>query len=207
MSEQGAARMNRKGAVQSLTYYWDIGTLEWTVGTQPGGATGGLVQQGGVDGTAAPWWVDLRRIAGNTVDSNVGAPSAGSQRVVIAANPVPASAETSSIYNSGTALTPKFATIAASSNGANSLVAAVGGKKIRVLAYNFISNGTVNAKFQSDAAGTPVDLTGNKYCVANMGIAATFVPVGWFESGSGKTLDLFLSAGVAVGGELVYVEV
>ncbi len=38
-------------------------------------------------------------------------------------------------------------------------------------------------------------------------ICAPFNPVGWFESGSGKTLDLNLSGAVAVGGELVYVEV
>lgn len=117
------------------------------------------------------------------------------------------SAETSTVYNGAVALTPKFAKIAAASSGNNALVAAVTSKKIRVLEYNFIANGTVNAKFQSDGAGTPVDLTGLKYCVANVGLSAPFSPVGWFESASGKSLDLNLSAAVAVGGELVYVEV
>lgn len=114
---------------------------------------------------------------------------------------------TDAIMNDLTALTPKFAKIAASSSGNNNLVAAVTSKKIRVLAYNFIANGTVNGKFQSDGAGTPVDLTGLKYCVANMGLVAPFNPVGWFESASGKSLDINLSAAVAVGGELAYVEV
>jgi hypothetical protein len=116
-----------------------------------------------------------------------------------------ASAETSTVYNATTALTPKFAVIAASSSGNNTLVAAVGGAKIRVLAYNFIANGTVNAKFQSGAGGT--DLTGLKYCVANMGLCAPFNPVGWFETASNTLLNLNLSAAIAVGGELVYVEV
>ncbi len=87
----------------------------------------------------------------------------------------------------------------------NTLVAAVTSNKIRVLAYNFISNGAVNAKFQSGAGGT--DLTGLKYCVANMGLSAPFCPTGWFETASGSLLNLNLSAGVAVGGELVYIEV
>lgn len=86
-------------------------------------------------------------------------------------------------------------------------MAAVTAKKIRVLAYNLSFSGTVNAKFQSDGAGTPVDLTGLKYGVVNVVVPASYNPKGWFESGAGKTLDLNLSAGVAVGGELVYVEV
>ncbi len=134
---------------------------------------------------------------------------AASLPVTIASDqsPLPVYTETSALYAGLTALTPKFAKIAAASSGVNALVTAVGGKKIRVLAYNFIANGTVNAKFQSDGAGTPVDLTGLKYCVANMGICAPANQFGWFESASGKSLDLNLSGATAVGGELVYVEV
>lgn len=113
--------------------------------------------------------------------------------------------DTSAIYNGSTALTPKFAKIAASSSGDNTLVAAVTSKKIRVLAYNFSCAGTVNAKFQSGAAGT--DLTGLKYGVANSGIVAPFNPAGWFETAAGTLLNLNLSAATAVGGELVYIEV
>lgn len=113
--------------------------------------------------------------------------------------------DTATIKNGSTSLTPKFVAIAASSSGNNTILAAVTSKKIRVLAYNFISNGTVNGKFQSGASGT--DLTGLKYCVANSGICAPFNPVGWFETASGTLLNLNLSAGIAVGGELVYIEV
>lgn len=116
-----------------------------------------------------------------------------------------ASPETSTVYSGTTALTPKFAKIAASSSGNNTIVAAVTGKKIRVLAYNFMANGAVNAKFQDGAGGT--DLTGLKYCAANGGICAPFNPAGWFETSSDTLLNLNLSGAVAVGGELTYVEV
>lgn len=114
--------------------------------------------------------------------------------------------DTSVIKNANADLTPKFAAIAASTSGNNTLVAAVTAKKIRVLAYNLIGNGAVNAKFQSGASGT--DLTGLKYiAAAGGGICAPFNPVGWFETGAGVLLNLNLSGAVAVGGELVYVEV
>lgn len=113
---------------------------------------------------------------------------------------------TDAIQNGTTALTPKFAVIAASSSGNNTLISAVTDKKIRVLAYNLIGNGAVNAKFQSGASGT--DLTGLKYiAAAGGGICAPFNPVGWFETASNALLNLNLSGAVAVGGELVYVEV
>lgn len=119
---------------------------------------------------------------------------------------VSASAETSTMYDGTTALTPKFAAIAASSSGNNTLVAAVTSKKIRVLAYNLMGAGAVNAKFQSGASGT--DLTGLKYiAAAGGGICAPFNPAGWFETASNTLLNLNLSGAVAVGGELVYVEV
>lgn len=127
--------------------------------------------------------------------------------VVIASNQsaVAVAHDTAAISSNGTALTPKFAAIAASSSGNNTLVAAVTSKKVRVLALNLISNGTVNVKVQSGASGT--DLTGLWYLVANAGLVLPFNPVGWFETGSNTLLNLNLSAAIAVGGSLVYVEV
>jgi hypothetical protein len=119
---------------------------------------------------------------------------------------VVAELECGSMRSAGAAVTPKYAAIAASTSGNNTLVAAVTGKKIRVLAYNLMGNGAVNAKFQSGAGGT--DLTGLKYvAAAGGGICAPYNPVGWFETGSNTLLNLNLSAAVAVGGEIVYVEV
>lgn len=109
------------------------------------------------------------------------------------------------IANGATDCVPKYAVISCASSGANTIVASVSSKKIRVLAYNFIANGTVSAKFQSGAGGT--NLTGLKYCVANMGICAPFNPAGWFETAATTLLSLDLSNAIAVGGELVYIEV
>lgn len=122
------------------------------------------------------------------------------------ANPSSVRIATDLVANGTATLTPKFAVIAASASGNNTIVAAVTSKKIRVLAYNFIGNGAVNAKFKTAAAGA--DLTGLKYiAAAGGGICAPFNPLGWFETVAGDLLNLNLSAAVAVGGELVYVEV
>jgi hypothetical protein len=120
-------------------------------------------------------------------------------------NPVIASVESGTIYNGTTALTPKFAVISASSNGNNTIVGAVALKKIRVLQWSLMASGTVNAKWQSAAGGT--DKTGLYYFVANTGVSVSFAPTGLFETIAGELLNLNLSAGVAVGGSLVYVEV
>jgi hypothetical protein len=163
---------------------------------------------------SAEFWSSDGTTSGNLYPVSVLIDSAGNAVDWTASNAVTQSGtwsiingqRTDAIYNSTTSLTPKFATIAASSSGNNTLVAAVTSKKLRVLAYNFIGNGAVNAKFQSGASGT--DLTGLKYiAAAGGGICAPFNPVGWFETGAGVLLNLNLSGAVAVGGELVYVEV
>lgn len=109
------------------------------------------------------------------------------------------------VMNGATELTPKFAAIAASTSGNNTIVAAVTGKKIRVLAYKLSFSGTVNGKFQTGAGGT--DLTGLIYGVANVIDKGDFSPVGHFETAAGALLNLNLSGAVAVGGYIVYVEV
>ena len=101
-------------------------------------------------------------------------------------------------------VTPKFAVIAASSSGDNTLVSAVASKKIRVLSYVLVANAAVNAKFQSATAG---DLTGLLYCAANTGASSGFSPVGHFQTAANEDLQLNLSGAVAVGGHLTYIEV
>jgi hypothetical protein len=118
---------------------------------------------------------------------------------------ISAGQDTASIYSGATALTPKFAAIAAASNGNNTVVAAVADKKLRVLAVQLVASAAVNAKWQTAAGGT--DLTGLAYLAANGGYVLPFNPVGWFETGSNALLNLSLSGAVAVGGSLVYVEV
>lgn len=101
----------------------------------------------------------------------------------------------------------KSVAIAASSSGANTIVAAVTGKRIRVLGYVLSFSGTVNAKFTD---GTN-DLTGLLYGVADTAISAPCVPPvmgsqpGWFDTAAqGAALILNLSGAVAVGGHVLY---
>jgi hypothetical protein len=41
--------------------------------------------------------------------------------------------------------------------------------------------------------------------VANSGASCPGTPWGWFETASGKSLDINLSGAVAIGGELAYI--
>lgn len=148
---------------------------------------------------------DISAVLHPRVKNEWGADGTVNDVSVAAPMPVQASLETSQMTAGGTVVTPKYAAIAASSSGNNTLVAAVNPKKIRVLALYLVSNGTVNAKFQSGASGT--DLTGLAYLIANTGFVLPYNPVGWFETASNTLLNLNLSGAVAVGGTLVYVEV
>jgi hypothetical protein len=111
---------------------------------------------------------------------------------------------TDTIYSGTTALTPKFATISFNSSGANTAVAAVASKRIRVLSYTLIANAAVNVKFQSS---TTSDITGLLYLAANTGASVAYSPVGLFQTVAGEALSINLSGAIAVGGHLVYVEV
>jgi hypothetical protein len=124
---------------------------------------------------------------------------------VAAPVPVQATVESNQMTAGGAVVTPKFATIAASASGNNTIVAAVSAKKIRVLAVQLTANGAVNPKWQSGAGGT--DLTGLAYLVANTGYVLPYNPAGWFETASNTLLNLNLSAAIAVGGSITYIEV
>jgi hypothetical protein len=116
---------------------------------------------------------------------------------------VSASGETGTLYNGTAALTPQFAIIAASISGATTIVAAVGGKRVRVLRWRLSANGIVNVKWQSHIA--PTDISGLSYCTQYKDAGGGYCPLGHFQSVLGEALDLNLSAGVAVSGELTYV--
>lgn len=148
---------------------------------------------------------DISSVLHPRVKIEWGADGSASDASVAAPVPVQSSIESNQMTAGGTVVTPKFATIAASTSGNNTLIAAVTSKKIRVLAAAFVSNGTVNAKFQSGAGGT--DLTGLFYTVANTGAVLPFNSAGWFETGSNTLLNLNLSGAVAVGGCITYIEV
>ena len=101
---------------------------------------------------------------------------------------------------------PQYAVIAAASAGDNTLVAAVTGKKIRVLAAFLVASGGANTvRFESGAAGTA--LTGLMDLGADGQLVLPLNGFGWFESASAVLLNLELSAATAVAGALVYQEV
>lgn len=118
---------------------------------------------------------------------------------------VVASLSTATLSNGSTSLTPKFAFIDAALSPDNTIIAAVGGKKIRVLSYSFIAAGAVTARFESDTGGN--SLTGQMQIGANGKASAEFNPLGHFETVAGELLNLELSGAVSVDGHLTYVEV
>ena len=99
----------------------------------------------------------------------------------------------------------QYAKIDAATLGDNTLVAAVTGNKIRVLAFLMVGAGTVTARFESGAGGTA--LTGQMTLAVNTVVPAPFNPEGWFETAAGALLNLELSAAVSVDGCLAYVEI
>jgi hypothetical protein len=148
---------------------------------------------------------DISAVLHPRVKVEWGADGTVNDAAVAAPLPVQTTIESNQMTTAGTVVTPKFAAISASSSGNNTLVSAVSSKKIRVLACVIMSNGTVNAKFQDGAGGT--DKTGLFYMVANTGFALPYNPVGWFETSATTLLNLNLSAAIAVGGVLTYIEV
>lgn len=90
-------------------------------------------------------------------------------------------------------------------SGDNTLVAAVTGKKIRVLNIVLISAGTMTVRFESGASGTA--LTGQMTVAAGTGFAPGYDPLGLFETAAGQLLNLELSAATSADGWLTYVEI
>lgn len=108
--------------------------------------------------------------------------------------------------NDTTPVLPKFVAVSCNTNGNNTLVAAVAGKKLRVLGGHLTMSGTaVTWTFQSGAGGT--NLTGALAVPQNTGISFPFSPVGHFETAAGALLNLSLSGAQLVTGYLVYIEV
>jgi hypothetical protein len=99
----------------------------------------------------------------------------------------------------------KYAKIDAAASGDNTLVAAVTGKKIRVLSLFYLASGTVTVRFESGASGTA--LTGQMEHTAQTGVVLPFNEDGWFETASGTLLNVELNTTVSIDGALTYIEV
>lgn len=101
--------------------------------------------------------------------------------------------------------TPKFAIIDYAASGDNTVVAAVSGKKIRVVALSIIGGGTATVRFESGAGGTA--LTGQMTMAVNIEMTMPFNPAGWFETSFSTLLNMELSAAVTMDGMITYIEV
>lgn len=99
----------------------------------------------------------------------------------------------------------KRAAISGATSGDNTLVAAVSGKKIRVISMFLITAGAVDIRFEDGAGGTA--LTGVMSFPANGGIALDDNETGWFETSAATLLNMELGAAVQVSGAITYVEV
>ena len=100
----------------------------------------------------------------------------------------------------------KYKAVNISSSGANALIAAVTGKKIRVLALQ--AQAITAVSFNLESATT--DISG-VMALGAAGIGGVTLPMsfpyGWCETAEGVALNGTLSSGVAVGVTIVYVEV
>lgn len=118
--------------------------------------------------------------------------------------PVSAALRSDVIQNSGSQLTPKFARVALTADG--DIVAAVTGKKIRVLAMT-VNVDTANDDLDVEDSSGGTNLW--KFVNVPLGVSVLpFNPVGWFETTSGNALygDITL-AGTSVNIAVVYLEV
>ncbi len=132
-----------------------------------------------------------------------------SGNVTIDSGSVSATADTSSIGNAGTSLTPKYAAFGVASSGDNTLIAAVSDKKIRVLALMSITDAANNVYLTNGASGTVLfgGSTNKIKLVANGGFVLPFNQVGWFETTSNVDLVINMSAATSFAGGITYVEV
>ena len=107
------------------------------------------------------------------------------------------------------ALIMKFAVINASASGANAIVAAVTGKRIRVVSYVIVAAGAVTATWQSasTALSGPMSLASSGGASASVGILAPGGAYGLFQTEPGEALNLSLGGTVNVAGHLCYIEV
>jgi hypothetical protein len=90
------------------------------------------------------------------------------------------------------------------SSGDNTLIAAVGGKCLKVFSYNLQFNGTVNSKFTDGASGTQLSCLWNGTSGMNIMPAAMQPPNYLFKTSAGNALILNLSGAVTVQYEISY---
>lgn len=113
------------------------------------------------------------------------------------------------ISESSTVLDIKRAAIAAATSGANTLLAAVTAKKIRVLSMCIVAGAEGDIYFTSAAAGTVIfgGSTNKIKLAANGGFVLPHNPAGWMETVAGELLSMNASSTGPFSGGFTYVEV
>lgn len=95
-------------------------------------------------------------------------------------------------------------TVSPASSGANTVLAAVTGRKIRILSLSLSAASAVNVKFQSASGGT--DITKLFYLTSgDLNVVLPHNPFGWFQTVAGELLCADLSGGVSVAMQITYV--
>lgn len=105
------------------------------------------------------------------------------------------------IFDGQTAAVPQFAPINVS--GSTTVVPAVPGLRIRVIAMDLVSSISVTIQWQSSTG--PTIISGPQAFAANGGIVRPFNQAGWFQTLVGDALLISLSGGAVVGGNITYV--
>jgi hypothetical protein len=157
-------------------------------------------------------------IAGQAgVQGGSGTSNALTQRVVQATDvPVPSLQVTGRVFDAtdGTTVVVKYVNGVATASGDNVVLAAVTGKKIRVLGseWHCLEAGTVvTAQYQDNGTATARGVRRNLFASADgtssQGDVKAVNPLGYFETAEGVGLDLNLSAAIDVAWAIVYVEV
>lgn len=99
----------------------------------------------------------------------------------------------------------KRAVIECSTSGANTIVAAVAGKRIAVLGYTIVAAGAVTVRWTSDTTA----ISGPMSFAANGGVSPATVDAdkAHMVTAVGEALKITLGGAVAIAGHLVYAEV
>ena len=151
--------------------------------------------------TLAAAKTDLDTIAGAVSSSKVNVNiSSGNPTTMPVTNTGTFAVQNTSAAGNGK--TKKWVTGSASSNGSNTIIAAVGGKKITICGYSLITASTtaVTATFKDGTGGTamwtvPLQAITGTVCGANL---ATQAPDYFFQGSTNTLVDLYLSSANAV---------
>ena len=99
----------------------------------------------------------------------------------------------------------KHALVNKATAATHTIVAAVTGHKLVVVAYALVAAGSQTAAWK-DSAGTPIELSGAMTMATGVPIVCPECSAGWFRTTASKALTLVLSGTVQVSGHVVYYE-